>query len=61
MTKIYRNKQDGSLWRVLWTTYEYHHGLGEEVTIVTLRASDGEELRLHLTDEDEWNALERIA
>lgn len=58
---IYRSKRDGTLWRVIDSAYQYHHGQGEETTITTLRGSDGHEIRLATTDEDEWNDLRRIS
>ena len=60
MTTIYRSKADGTLWRELSRAYQYHAGLGDMVTIATLRASDGAEIRLASTDEDEWNDLVRL-
>lgn len=59
--KIYQSKTDHSLWRVICRRYGYHHGAGADLTTTKLRASDGTEITLASTDDDEWNDLRPIS
>ena len=61
MNRLYRDKTDGTLWRVVRDDDQYLPSRGEMATVTTLRGSDGTEIRLTPDDEDEWNQLQRIS